>query len=512
LYIYWSLRAQALQDQVVAPIAALLALIAWHAGNYGKAFTGFKLNNPETPEAAYPWAVTVLVVLGAVVTCIAAWRAGKRGRFGFGWAGVAALTAPALAIIVEVTWSPSKVIGAYPWALHAAALAALMVFWAERFARRDKPDRRLRMSLFVLSALSCISFALVMIFSEAALTAALAVTVVVAAALDRKFNLRPMTYFIGAGVVTIGYRLVADPGLEWAAETRLWELLLSHGGAVVAFAAALYVVPRKDRTTARIMLDSAAWSSGGILICMLLFRFLDDWAGDDGTFSHWAMGIYATILFGLSLAQLQRLDIVGHRMMWMMRVVLSAIFGLLGLGALTLGVTLFSPLVTTYFAPVVGPVILNTLAVAYVLPVVVLVLGLLRLKALPRRLRLVMKIMCAGLAVLWLFGVIRHFWQGAQTMSLEYGMSQPELYSYTIALLIAGAGLFYQSLARGSSVMRKAGLVVIGLAVAKVFLIDISGLEGLTRVFSLLVLGLSLAGLAWLNRWAQSQTEQKNET
>ena len=52
---------------------------------------------------------------------------------------------------------------------------------------------------------------------------------------------------------------------------------------------------------------------------------------------------------------------------------------------------------------------------------------------------------------------------------------------------------------------RDAGLTVIGLAVAKVFLIDISGLEGLTRVLSLVVLGLSLAALAWLNRWAQTR-------
>ncbi|HCI06753.1 MAG TPA: hypothetical protein DE314_05250 [Sulfitobacter sp.] len=59
--------------------------------------------------------------------------------------------------------------------------------------------------------------------------------------------------------------------------------------------------------------------------------------------------------------------------------------------------------------------------------------------------------------------------------------------------------------------MRKVGLFVIGAAVAKVFFVDISGLEGLTRVFSLLVLGLSLAGLAWLNRWAQEQVEPKPE-
>ena len=37
---------------------------------------------------------------------------------------------------------------------------------------------------------------------------------------------------------------------------------------------------------------------------------------------------------------------------------------------------------------------------------------------------------------------------------------------------------------------------------AKVFLLDAAGLTGLTRVVSFLGLGLSLAGLAWLNRWA----------
>ena len=90
-------------------------------------------------------------------------------------------------------------------------------------------------------------------------------------------------------------------------------------------------------------------------------------------------------------------------------------------------------------------------------------------------------------------------------MELSNGFLQPELYSYTVALLVLGAALFYQSLARHSTLLRRAGLVVIGLAVAKVFLIDISGLEGLTRVLSLVVLGLSLAALAWLNRWAQAR-------
>lgn len=36
-------------------------------------------------------------------------------------------------------------------------------------------------------------------------------------------------------------------------------------------------------------------------------------------------------------------------------------------------------------------------------------------------------------------------------------------------------------------------------------IVDVTDLDGLTRVFSLLVLGLALEALAWLNRWAQER-------
>ena len=81
-------------------------------------------------------------------------------------------------------------------------------------------------------------------------------------------------------------------------------------------------------------------------------------------------------------------------------------------------------------------------------------------------------------------------------------MVQPELYSYTLALMLLGAGLLYQAIARRSALLRRIAMAVIAVVVAKVFLIDAAGLTGLTRVVSFLGLGLSLAGLAWLNRWA----------
>jgi uncharacterized membrane protein len=71
-----------------------------------------------------------------------------------------------------------------------------------------------------------------------------------------------------------------------------------------------------------------------------------------------------------------------------------------------------------------------------------------------------------------------------------------------VALLLAGGVLLYKALARNCASLRRLALTVIGLAIAKVFLVDAGELSGLLRVFSFLALGLALAGLAWLNRWA----------
>jgi uncharacterized membrane protein len=69
-------------------------------------------------------------------------------------------------------------------------------------------------------------------------------------------------------------------------------------------------------------------------------------------------------------------------------------------------------------------------------------------------------------------------------------------------MMLLGAALLYQAIAKRSNTLRKVAMAVIGITVVKVFLLDAAGLTGLTRVVSFLGLGLSLAGLAWLNRWA----------
>lgn len=54
----------------------------------------------------------------------------------------------------------------------------------------------------------------------------------------------------------------------------------------------------------------------------------------------------------------------------------------------------------------------------------------------------------------------------------------------------------------GSSGLRHVANGVLILTIVKVFLIDAPDLDGLVRAASFLVLGLALAGLAWINRRA----------
>ena len=501
--LIWARNADALTDLAALPVVAYVLVVIggwriWRQASQGAL----------EPEADMPMLVSWLVCIGIILSAVAAWRSLRGGPAHVFLAAGAAITAPAIAIAIEMFWQPARILGTYIWGLHALAIAALMVGMAERFARADGEDDRLRMSIAVLSALASITFALVIFFSSAALTVSIVVTVVAAAWLDRQFNLPLMGLYILVGVAAVGYRLVADPGLIWASNAPLPHMLLSHGGAVLGMAAAWWLSREANRPRTEVLLESAVFSATGILASLLLLRGIESMAGTTHTDSHWAFGIWATIWIVLGLTQLRRLSMGGT--LKYLRVALAVLFLVIGGLALLLTLSVFNPLLGIEHDPVLGPPFINTLLPAYILPAVAFAFGWRWLVDLSKSLRIAMLAAATALAAFWLGLTIRHFWRGGDAMELP-GVTQPELYTYTLALLLIGAGLFYQSLARQNALLRKAGLAVIGLAVAKVFLIDISGLGGLIRVFSLLFLGLALAGLAWLNRWASGQAGDAQE-
>lgn len=499
----WSPGAPALSDLTALPAAAFLARLGIEGLNFGPlaADLAGKAIVLRAPETAAPWTVTLLLALATAMSLAAAWTSGGAGRLKPFWAAGAALMAPLVALVLELFWTPSDALGTYAWALHVMALAALMAGLGAAFARADGGDMR-RAAYMTLSTLSLIALALFLILTKGALTLALSALVVVAAALDRRFRLPEMGLFIQAGVIALSWRLVVDPGLAWAIDAAaLWEAVASYAGAAAAMAAALMFLKGLDRRTAQVVLESAAAAYAALFANVLITRWLTGQAEFDWELSHWAVTLNALPWLVLMLVQLYRLQL-GGAMRWL-RWAIATVAAMIGFGGLALAVTFANPLAGLVGGPerlVYGPPLLDTLFVAYAVPGIVMLLALTRLGHVPRLIRWALTAAGVALAALYAGLEIRRLMRG-DDLSVP-GVTQGELYAYTLALMATGGALLYQAIARRSPTLRRAAMAVIALTIAKVFLIDISGLSGLTRVFSFLALGLSLAGLAWLNRWA----------
>ncbi|WP_413872382.1 DUF2339 domain-containing protein [Albidovulum sp.] len=505
---FWSPGARALSDLTVLPAAAFLARLGFEGLDAGPlaADLAAKAIVLRAPETAAPMIVTFLLAMATAITLGAARTSGGAGRLKPFWAAGAALVAPLAALVLELFWAPSAALGPFLWALHVIALAALTAVLALAFARADGGDMR-RAAYMTLSMLSLIALALFLILTKGALTLALAALVIVAAALDRRFRLPEMGVFIQAGVIALSWRLVVDPGLGWAVDqAALWEAVASCAGAAAAMAAALTLLKGLDRRPAQVVLESAFAAYAALFANVLVSRWLSDRAGGDWFFAHWALTLNALPWLILMLVQLYRLQL-GGVLRWL-RWAIASLAALAGFGGIALAATVANPLVALTGRReglVYGPPLLDTLFVAYAVPGGLLLLALTRLDHVPRLIR--WALMAAGVALSALYAglEIRRLMRG-DDLSVP-GVTQGELYAYTLALMAVGAGLLYQAIARRSPPLRRAAMAVIGLTIAKVFLIDISGLSGLTRVFSFLALGLSLAGLAWLNRWAAARQD-----
>jgi len=498
-------RAPGLSDAAVLPAGTILILIGAPEANVAilAQLKATLAEAADQTETRMPWTVTLTLLSAVLLSLSAAWRSLTAPEHHpvqrYFWAGAAVLLAPIAGLVLEFTWQPATLLGAWPWALHALALGGGMVALALRFAAIDGADR-LRVALAAISALSCLAFALTVILTDAALTLALAAVVISAAALDRRFDLRPLAAFVVAGLVALGTRLLAIPGLDWAFDAPAWEGLLAFGGSLGAAIAAHWLIAHRDRARLRVMTESAAWAFGAMTVSLALFHVVEALGGHNSDVAHWVLGLQGSVWTAAALAQIARLRLGG--LLWGLRVALACVFGLTAIGLLLGAVAPANPLFGDQ--SVQGAVLFNTLAPAYLLPAAVMAIGAWRLGAAERTLtRFALGGIASAFGALWLGLSIRHFWQGGNAMGWTAGIAQPELYTYTVALLVLGGALFYQALARRAPRLRQAGVAVIGLAVLKVFLIDISGLDGLARVFSFLALGLVLVGLAWVNRWVQ---------
>ena len=518
-YLLWADRAEGLADLGFIPAVGLWLALAMQGLGAMPLAREFAVAALRGPEVAAPKTVTLLLAMVALVSLAFALRSFRAGALALAYALAAVLVAPVAAVILELFWQPGLVIGQYPWALHVIALAAAMVALALRYGGLDADKRRVAYA--TLSALSLIGLALFLITTKTALTLALAVLALVAAALDRRFKLPEMGWFIQLAVAVLTYRLLVDPGLDWALAADLGPVVLAFVGVIAALLAALWLLQPLERPVPKGVLESAAAGLAAVFADVLISRWLlpdmpaspDDYYDYSGfLYSHWGLALNALPWLALMLMQIYRARLGGA-----LRRLRQAIALLAGLCAgywMVNAVGPQNPLLS--YAPddlsglVRGPMGLDTLLLAYGVPGLILLGAAWKLSGLSRRLRIGFTAVGSALLALYTGLEIRRFWQGDWLG--KPGVEQGELYSYTLALMLLGAALLYQAIARRSGKLRRLAMIVIGLTIAKVFLLDAAGLTGLTRVFSFLGLGLSLAGLAWLNRWAGQVSAQERDT
>lgn len=521
----WTRDAPALFDHALLPGVALLLTIALEGLNYGPlaaAFWDAAIPAPvgeATPIATpIPPTVWVLAATGALGTTLMflrmqwALRDATPTIVPTFWAFAATVFAPATLLILEFLWALGTVLGPYPWALAAITMAALMTALASLTAKATDERTPLRTGLFAVGVLTLITLAVFLILTKSALTVALAVMVLGTAALDRRHALPPLTYFIQIAVAIITFRLVVWPGFDWALGWDYTNTAYNIGYFELAFAflatlgllAAAWVLSRDRRTKTALVLESACWTILGVFLAVTLLRM----APRDDVTSHWVLGLMSTIWIALALNQLYRMQ-AGGKFMTVVRTLVAGAYALTALGTLALLMSLSNPLLTAS-ERIIGPPVFDSLALAFLPLAAAFAVAAWKITHFGRKVQISFILGVTFFATLYTGMEIRRLWRG--TNLAVPGFSDPELYTYTLAMLIASVGLLMFAFSRRSDILRKVAMAGVALTVAKVFLVDMSGLSGLIRVMSFMGLGLSLVGLAWLNRKMTAQWERGGET
>jgi uncharacterized membrane protein len=304
---------------------------------------------------------------------------------------------------------------------------------------------------------------------------------------------------IGAFSGLVGTVLLANP-VHQPAALGSWPILnaLLYIYGLPAVLLALLTIHARRYTDRAVQLPQLAAS--GALILFAVFLGLQVRHGFHGS----AMGDAIIGLFEWSTYAVVYL-LTAHTFLGLDRLVPGTTkraagtgFAILGTGAAVLGAGLIAnPLWQPH---AVGPwPVLNGLLYIYGLPAI-----LIAYLARPAEQygQQPVRLLIGFLSLALVFGLVslevRQGFVGSVLVLEQSPVSMAEWYGYSLAWVILGIALVLAGIRFKSSALRYGSLVVMLLAIGKVFLLDTARLDDLYRVLSLLGLGLSLLGLGYL--------------
>ncbi|MDV3502822.1 DUF2339 domain-containing protein [Marinobacter sp. M-5] len=380
---------------------------------------------------------------------------------------------------LSLTWATATLI--------LAGLYGVIAGWLERRA-----NGRSGVVWAILAAHICYSLAAVMVFREASLTLALSVQFVSLTWLARRYRMPQLHLLLKLALALVVARLTFNPWLAGYDTEAHWSLW-TYGGATLCAGVATWLAARN--TAIRPWLEAATLH----LLVLFLGAELRYWLYDGDIFTQqysFTEAALNTLLWGaLSLSYGVRAR-VSESLAWLYRLFSWVLLGLAGMSYLTL-LTWHNPWWGS--EAISATPVFNLLLLAYGAPVL-LALAVSRFPQLAPR----FWALCVAAAGFLLFTAfeIRQLWQGSD-MALSSGVSEGELYSYSVVGMAYAIVAILYATGRHHPVLYKAGMALLGLVIGKIFLIDMSGLQGLWRVAAFMGLGLALLGLAWLYRRAR---------
>jgi uncharacterized membrane protein len=467
----WTPRFQ--HVAALAPVLSLATLGLWWFDGMGVAFDNER----------FAWLTVVYGGLYAAGAFALMWNAARPGF----WAALA--VAAALAHFLFCWWVLRSVAPGTPWGLISIGLAAPFLVAAERLAhwRTRMTGATEALGYLAAGVTFFIAAAIPMELSREWITVAYAIELAAVAYIAASLDLVAMQRLCWPLLAVVIVRFVVNPEV------------LHYGRVFWGYAVSIAALTVATRYLADDRLRRAV-QAGAVLLAFvmvtlevrILFR-PDDMDAPRTVFLE--RSTYIAVWGGFALAALWiarlRHDAVA---LWAWRLT-----GSLALAAVMIvQVLMLNPIGQR--TEVGNLPVLNWLLLAYAVPALMVFVA--------RRwsdiehssgLNLVLEASVSLLVFVWLSLEVRHLFDpGFERFGL--GATGLELYTYSIVWLLFGVALLALGFWRDVPALRHAGMVLVCLVVAKVFLVDMAGLKGLLRVFSFLGLGAALLGLGYAYR------------
>lgn len=410
------------------------------------------------------------------------------------WAGFAAIVPLVIVAALWVALGNPDVDFRYAFA--ALLLAGGLAAGGEAVARAEAPPLTGGLAAsFLLAGAGAALVAVIHMAFGPAMTTILAGAAAILPALTTRRRAYPVLGWLSvAAVVVVLMRLAVDPTIVGAAQlgtTPVFNALLpGYGIPALAFGFAAWQLGRTTAGRPRLAMEASALFLALLTLAMLVRHAMHGGVIDSGAVTLAEQAIYT--LIGLAAgAILISLDL---------RAPSSALrYGSLGIGVASVAAIaiqhflLLNPLFTDEATGKVP--FFNLLFLAYLLPA--LAAAVLTWYARGRRPRWYTQMLAATAAVLafaYATLSVRRLFKG-EHIGFWRGLDPLETYTYSALWLVMGVALLVAGVRTGSFALRAASGALIAIAVAKVFLFDMSELEGVLRAMSFIGLGAVLIGI-----------------